>query len=82
MKAEIDNRIIELKELVEKQRLLIIGINNAIENDGFIPSLSQQQKIDYICEHGKNALKEIKKLDVLKSKFIFDYSKKSDLELD
>lgn len=62
MTKEIDNRITELKEYVEKQRELIIGINNAIENDGFVPSKSQQVTIDYICKQGQEGLKEIERL--------------------
>lgn len=69
MKQEIENRINELKEYVDKQRELIIGINNAIENDGFIPSESQQLTIDYICQQGKCDLKEIERLEVLKKRF-------------
>ena len=69
MKQEIENRINELKEYVDKQRELIIGINNAIENDGFIPSESQQLTIDYICQQGKWVLKEIERLEVLKKRF-------------
>ena len=53
MTQEIENRINELKEYVDKQRELIIGINNAIENDGFRPSKSQQATINYICQQGK-----------------------------
>ena len=66
MKQEIENRINELKEYVDKQRELIIGINNAIENDGFVPSESQQVTIDYICQQGKFGLKEIERLEGLK----------------
>lgn len=69
MTQEIDNRITELKEYVEKQRELIIGINNAIENDGFIPSESQQVTIDYICQQGQLGLKEIDRLKKLKNGF-------------
>ena len=69
MKQEIENRINELKEYVDKQRELIIGINNAIKNDGFIPSESQQLTIDYICQQGKWVLKEIERLEVLKKRF-------------
>lgn len=69
MTQEIENRINELKEYVDKQRELIIGINNAIENDGFVPSESQQVTIDYICQQGKNGLKEIERLEGLKMKF-------------
>lgn len=60
MKQEIENRINELKEYVNKQRELIIGINNVIENDGFVPSQSQQVTIDYICQQGKFGLKKLK----------------------
>ena len=69
MKKEIENRIKELKEYVDKQRELIIGINNAIENDGFVPSESQQVTIDYICQQGKFGLKEIERLEGLKKKY-------------
>ena len=69
MIEEINDRIIELKSYVDKQRELIIGINSAIEDDGFIPSDSQQTMIDYICQQGKWALKEIEKLDELKKRF-------------
>lgn len=68
MKQEIENRINELKEYVDKQRELIIGINNAIENDGFVPSESQQVTIDYICQQGKFGLIEIERLEGLKKK--------------
>lgn len=69
MKKEIENRINELKEYVDKQRELIIGINNAIENDGFVPSESQQVTINYICQQGKLWLKEIERLEGLKKKY-------------
>lgn len=69
MKQKIENRINELKEYVDKQRELIIGINNAIENDGFVPSESQQVTIDYICQQGKFGLKEIERLEGLKKKY-------------
>lgn len=69
MKKEIDNRINELKDYIDKQRELIIGINNSIENDGFIPSESQQVTIDYICQQGKSGLKEIERLEGLKKKY-------------
>ena len=69
MIQEIDNRINELKEYVEKQRELIVGLNNAIENDGFIPSESQQVTIDYICQQGQLGLKEIERLNKLKKQF-------------
>ncbi|MEP7111382.1 MAG: hypothetical protein ABI760_25525 [Ferruginibacter sp.] len=42
MTLEIENRINERKEYVDKKGELIIGINNAIEKDGFRPSESQQ----------------------------------------
>jgi len=66
MTQKNDKRINELKEYVDKQRELIIGINNAIENEGFRPSKSQQATIDYICQRGKSGLKEIEKLEELK----------------
>ncbi|MEO6316767.1 MAG: hypothetical protein ABIU63_15150 [Chitinophagaceae bacterium] len=69
MTQEIENRIDELKEYVDKQRELIIGINNAIENDGFVPSESQQVTINYICQQGKFGLKEIERLEGLKKKY-------------
>lgn len=69
MKQEIEKRINELKGYVDKQRELIIGINNAIENDGFVPSESQQVTIDYICQQGKFGLKEIERLEGLKKKY-------------
>jgi uncharacterized coiled-coil protein SlyX len=69
MKQEIENRINDLKEYVDKQCKLIIGINNAIENDGFVPSESQQVTIDYICQQGKWGLKEIERLEELKNRF-------------
>ena len=69
MTQEIENRIIELKEYVDKQRELIIGINNAIEIDGFRPSESQQETINYICQQGKFGLKEIERLEGLKMKY-------------
>ncbi|WP_332027533.1 hypothetical protein [Kaistella sp.] len=69
MTQEIENRINELKEYVDKQRELIIGINNAIENDGFRPSESQQATINYICQQGKWGLKEIERLEELKKRF-------------
>ncbi|MBL7694844.1 MAG: hypothetical protein JNK91_08355 [Ferruginibacter sp.] len=69
MKQEIENRINELKEYVDKQRELIIGINNAIENDGFRPSASQQVTIDYICQQGRWGMKEIERLEKLKERF-------------
>jgi len=69
MTQEIEHRINVLKEYVDKQREMIIGINNAIENDGFIPSKSQQVIIDYICQQGKNELKEIERLEGLNKKY-------------
>ena len=69
MKQEIENTINELKEYVDKQTELIFGINNAIENDGFVPSESQQVTIDYICQQGKFGLKEIERLEGLKKKY-------------
>lgn len=69
MKQEIENIINELKEYVDKQRELIIGINNAIEKDGFRPSASQKLTIDYICQQGKWGLKEIEKLEKFKKQF-------------
>lgn len=69
MKQEIEYRINELKEYVDKQRELIIGINNAIENDGFRPSESQQATINYICQQGKSGLKEIERLEGLKKNY-------------
>ena len=62
---KIENRIEELKTYVDSQRELIIGINDAIENDGFIPSKSQQVTIDYICQQGIKSLKEIERLNQL-----------------
>ena len=53
MIKKIDKRLTELKEYVEKQRELIIVINNAIESDVFVPSESQQVTIDYICQQGQ-----------------------------
>lgn len=69
MPQEIERTINELKEYVDKQRELIVGINNAIQNDGFVPSESQKLIIDYICQQGKNGLKEIERLEGLKNKF-------------
>jgi uncharacterized coiled-coil protein SlyX len=69
MTQQFENRINELKEYVDKQRELIIGINNDIENDGFCPSESQQVTINYICQQGKGGLKEIERLEELKKKF-------------
>lgn len=66
MTQEIEKRINELKEYVDKQRELIIGINKAIENEGLLPSESQQATIDYICQQGKCGLKEIEKLEKFK----------------
>lgn len=67
MTQKIDKRINELKEYIEKQRELIIGINNAIEYDGFVPSESQQNTIDYICQQGQLGLKGLKKLEDLRN---------------
>ncbi len=69
MKQEIENGIKELKEYVDKQRELIIGINNAIEKDVFQPSESQQATINYICQQGRLGLKEIERLEELKKRF-------------
>ncbi|MEI6139550.1 MAG: hypothetical protein WCP85_09810 [Mariniphaga sp.] len=66
MTQKIETRINELKEYVDKQRELIIGINNAIENEDFHPSISQQATLNYICQQGKWGLKEIEKLEELK----------------
>ncbi len=66
MKEQIENRLNELKVYVDKQRELIIGINDAIENDGFKPSSDQQVIIDYICNEGQTYLKEIERLKKLK----------------
>lgn len=62
MTQKIDNRKTELK----KQRDLIIGLNNVIENDDFRPSESQKITIDYICQHGQFLLKEIERLKKLR----------------
>jgi uncharacterized coiled-coil protein SlyX len=69
MKQEIENRINELKEYVDKQRDLVIGINSAIEVEGFVPVESQQITIDYICQQGKWGLKEIVRLEELNKRF-------------
>lgn len=69
MKQEIDNRVTELKEYVDKQRELVIGINNAIEKDGFKPSQAQYATIDYICQQGRYGIKEIERLEELKGRF-------------
>ncbi len=69
MTQEIENRINELKEYVDKQRELIVGINNAIEKEGFRPSESQKATINYICQQGKRGLKEIERIDELKKRF-------------
>jgi len=63
MTQKIDTSITKLKSSAEKQRELITGINDAIENDAFVPSESQQMTIDYICHQGQLILKEIKKLN-------------------
>jgi len=68
MTQKIENKINELKEYVDKQRELIIGINSAIEKEGFSPSESQQATINYICQQGKWGLKEIEKLENLKNR--------------
>lgn len=62
MTQEINSRFVALKEYVDKQLELIVGINNAIENDGFRPSKSQQKTIDYICQQGRSFLIEIERL--------------------
>lgn len=72
MKQEIDNRINELKEYVDKQREQIIGINDAFENDGFQPSESQQTTIDYICQQGRNNMVEIERLGKLKARLFIE----------
>ncbi len=59
---EIEKRIEELKSYVDGHRELIVGLNNAIENDGFVPSKSQQVTIDYICQQGTEGMKEIERL--------------------
>ncbi len=69
MTKEIDNRIKELNEYLDKQRELIVGLNNTIENEGFVPSELQQVTIDYICQQGKFGLKEIERLEGLKKKY-------------
>lgn len=69
MTQEIENRINELKEYVDKQRELIIGINKAIESDGFCPSDGQWAAISYICEQGKRGLQELERLEELKKRF-------------
>jgi len=69
MKQEIENRINELKKYVDKQCELIIGINDAIEKDGFKPSQAQYATIDYICQQGRHSIKEIERLEELKSLF-------------
>jgi hypothetical protein len=69
MTQKIENRINELKVYVDKQREVINGINNAIENDGFRPSQSQQVTINYICQQGKWGLKEIERLEEHKNRF-------------
>lgn len=66
MKEQIEKRINELKEYIDKQRELITGINDAIENDGFKPTKDQQVIIDYICTQGRTYLGEIERLEKLK----------------
>lgn len=69
MAHEIDKRINELKQYVEKQSELILLLNHEIENNGFRPSDIQQTEIDYICEQGKQSLKEMERLEELKKQF-------------
>ena len=69
MKKEIEIRIRELKSYVNKQREVIIGINNEIENSEFKPSLNQQGTIDYICQQERIFIKEIERLGILKEQF-------------
>lgn len=68
MKSTIVDRITELKEIVDQQRVLINGINNAIEKENFSADEQQQKTIDYILEKGRSALKEIEKLEELNKK--------------
>ena len=58
-------RIEELKVYVDGQSEMIIGINKAIENDNFRPSVEQRATIDYICSQGRKALIEIERLEQL-----------------
>lgn len=69
MKKQIDNRIKELKEYVDKMRKLIIPINDDIENGILKPSALQKKYIDHIAEQGRSALAEIKRLERLKKNF-------------
>lgn len=69
MTLKIETRINELKEYVDKQRELVILLNNEIENNGFRPSSIQQAEINYICEQGRKSLIEIERLEKLKKEF-------------
>jgi len=62
MTQSIESRIYQLKEDLDNQRQQIIGINEAILNDGFIPNKNQQVTIDYIRTRGKEILSELEKL--------------------
>jgi uncharacterized coiled-coil protein SlyX len=69
MKNEIEQRIQELKNRVSQQRELVIGINDFIENHNFQPTERQLVLINYICQEGRKAMKEIERLEILKKRF-------------
>ena len=51
------------KAMLNKQRELIIGINNAIEKDGFRPSPTEQLYIKYIQSQGLETFKKVERLE-------------------
>lgn len=65
MSTEIKHRIEQISRYVATQRELIIGINEAIENYSFVPSKAQEITINYICQQGRNGLREIERLKQL-----------------
>jgi len=69
MKQEIENRINEIKDYVNKQIEQIKGIINLVENKGFIPFESQQITFVYNCNRAEWGLKEIERLEELKKRF-------------
>jgi hypothetical protein len=61
----IDERLKELQVRVENLREMISIINKEIESGELVLSDSEQSVIDYTALQGRNALKEIKRLEEL-----------------
>lgn len=65
MKKQVEERIDELNEQVEKYQEIIKVINDEIENGDLVPSPNQKTTIDYFCSQGRKFLGEIERLEKL-----------------